>query len=79
MIFTDECLTYDSILKKWNTLFSNRVFLKKNDNKIYLSEYDDFREKILKLDSDELVIEGTDFQGTYNYVKIYKRVKQQMA
>ena len=50
-----------------------------SDNKIYLSEYDDFREKILKLDSDELVIEGTDFQGTYNYVKIYKRVKQQMA
>ena len=48
-------------------------------NEFGLSEYDDFREKILKLDSDELVIEGTDFQGTYNYVKIYKRVKQQMA
>lgn len=79
MVFTDECLTYDSIFKKWNTLFSNRVFLKKNDNKIYLSEYDDFREKILKLDSDELIIEGTDFEGVYHYVKIFKRVRKHMV
>lgn len=74
MVFTDEYLTYDSMSKSWLTISSNQIFLKNNDNNIYLSDYDDFREKIICLDEEKLVIEGSGLGGNYSYVKTYKRV-----